>query len=776
MAWNWNVIQAQAGTNLVLNPSFEKWSTGVPVSWVKNADSLTQSPTQSWRGAYGCLISQAGTGYAGIYQDIAASNGTVYTCSAYIYVQFGSAFILAYDYNSSNNPVSTVSTGTGWQRITVTKTAAGGGLRLFIAGNNVACAFWVDAVQVEAGATATTYIDGDEPGCYWNGTPHASTSTRDGQSREGGVIVPLANYFEKIIKFPGAGTPPFKNVGIPFGLIGGEIYQRTIKQARNFVIRGAINANPTTATYHNKRRTLFDLLKYDAVTPTQPVKLQYDDGKIPKLEIKAVYNGGLEISDFEGWHEFVDLGFTAHDPLFYSEQESAQVLGYSTTVANFGNIGYRDVDGTWKAMGTGANGLVNDILHAMDGSVYICGAFTSVNSVANTARVARYINGAWTPLSTGISAGTVTQMAEAPDGSIFFAQNNSTSSKIWKWNGSSFTSWDANNWITNVAIGPDGIVYAKGGFTTIDGVAANYIAKFNGSTWSAMSTGPGGTGTRVAVGPDRCVYATKYDGVDHGVMKWDGSAWTELGTGFNDDISAMCFGADGKLYVGGNFTVVNGSAIVRVAYWNGTSWYPMSSGVNGYVWVITPGHDGLIYIGGNFTTAGGNAMIDRATIWNGSSFVPLDINLQDGSANIYAFTQDKLGRLYIGGDWSGTNALSATTTAIANASTKTYPRMIFSGPGTLDQIINFATGRRIYFNSLTLQVGEVAVLTLTPGNISFISNWRRNLLSYVMNGSNLDFYLQPGTNNISTYLANGTAASSVIALWRNAYWSIDGVE
>jgi hypothetical protein len=38
--------------------------------------------------------------------------------------------------------------------------------------------FWTDAWQFNQGEQAADYIDGDQPGCSWNGTPHASTSTR----------------------------------------------------------------------------------------------------------------------------------------------------------------------------------------------------------------------------------------------------------------------------------------------------------------------------------------------------------------------------------------------------------------------------------------------------------------------------------------------------------------------------------------------------------------------------------------------------------------------
>ena len=47
-------------------------------------------------------------------------------------------------------------------------------------------------------------------------------------------------------------------------------------------------------------------------------------------------------------------------------------------------------------------------------------------------------------------------------------------------------------------------LYAGGGFTTAGGIAANYIAKWNGSSWSALGSGMNGD----------CVYALAVSGSD----------------------------------------------------------------------------------------------------------------------------------------------------------------------------------------------------------------------------------------------------------------------
>ena len=85
-------------------------------------------------------------------------------------------------------------------------------------------------------------------------------------------------------------------------------------------------------------------------------------------------------------------------------------------------------------------------------------------------------------------------------------------------------------------------LYAGGDFTTAGGVAANRIAK------------------------------------------WDGSSWTALGSGMNNDVHALAVFDDGggpALYAGGAFTTAGGVAANRIAKWDGSSWSALGSGMTG---------------------------------------------------------------------------------------------------------------------------------------------------------------------------------------------------
>ena len=115
-------------------------------------------------------------------------------------------------------------------------------------------------------------------------------------------------------------------------------------------------------------------------------------------------------------------------------------------------------------------------------------------------------------------------------------------------------------------------LYAGGSFTTAGGVAANRIAK------------------------------------------WDGSSWAALGSGVNERlVNALTVFDDGggpALYAGGCFTTAGGVAANRIAKWDGSSWAALGSGMNGVVNALTVFDDGggpALYAGGNFTTAGGVA-------------------------------------------------------------------------------------------------------------------------------------------------------------------------
>jgi len=81
------------------------------------------------------------------------------------------------------------------------------------------------------------------------------------------------------------------------------------------------------------------------------------------------------------------------------------------------------------------------------------------------------------------------------------------------------------------------------------------------------------------------------------------------------------------------------------------------------------------------------------------------------------------------------------------------------------------------FDGLTLNAGERISLKFDPLDLQFKSGWsgRGNLMRYVIPGSDYgDFYLNPGTNNISLYMTDSTTDSGAWMAWTPKFWGIDG--
>jgi hypothetical protein len=89
------------------------------------------------------------------------------------------------------------------------------------------------------------------------------------------------------------------------------------------------------------------------------------------------------------------------------------------------------------------------------------------------------------------------------------------------------------------------------------------------------------------------------------VAKWNGTAWSALGTGMNSTVYALVMSGT-TLYAGGAFTTTVGgvaNALPRIAKWNGSAWSALGTGMNSYVYALAV--SGLnLYAGGLFTMAG----------------------------------------------------------------------------------------------------------------------------------------------------------------------------
>src|SRR5207247_2376843 len=101
------------------------------------------------------------------------------------------------------------------------------------------------------------------------------------------------------------------------------------------------------------------------------------------------------------------------------------------------------------------------------------------------------------------------------------------------------------------------------GFTTAGGTPTYFIARWNGTVWSPVGDGMGGTtfpgvsalttlpnGDFIAGGQ----FATAGGKARSYIARWNGSAWSSLGPGMNDSVFALNLLPNGDLAAGGNFT------------------------------------------------------------------------------------------------------------------------------------------------------------------------------------------------------------------------------
>lgn len=263
---------------------------------------------------------------------------------------------------------------------------------------------------------------------------------------------------------------------------------------------------------------------------------------------------------------------------------------------------------TVNALGTGTNGAVWAIAIGPNGEVYAGGAFTLAGGVANTTKIAKWDGTSWSALSTGLN-NTVHTLAFAPNGVLYVGGEFTDASypRICKWNGTSFsavgTAGDISSaHVSSLAFDFAGNLYVGGGFTNAGGVAnADYIAKWNGSSWSALGTGTDDTVHRITI--DTNEDSPKFNSV----------------------------------YVTGDFTTAGGLTLAdRIAIYSNGAWSSLDIDLpgTGISYAILTALDGSLYIGGEFNTS-----VDPLGENAETGIVALNLNVSSASANTYPFMQ-----------------------------------------------------------------------------------------------------------------------------------------
>jgi hypothetical protein len=231
---------------------------------------------------------------------------------------------------------------------------------------------------------------------------------------------------------------------------------------------------------------------------------------------------------------------------------------------------------------------------------------------------------------------------------------------------------------------PNGDLVAGGHFTSIAGVSAASLARWNGSTWSPFDLGARPLGSSVyalTVLPNGDLVAggsfSNFAGVPaNAIARWNGSAWSSFGTGMLvGEVRAIATLPNDEVVAAGWFDRAGGViAANNIARWNGSAWSPLRYGVqsvegaNPFLTALAVLPNGDLLAGGKFTVAG-EVYANRIARWNGSDWSALGSGL-DGSnvLPVNAIVVLPNGEVVVGGRFLTAGGVSASNIARWNGS------------------------------------------------------------------------------------------------------------
>ena len=152
------------------------------------------------------------------------------------------------------------------------------------------------------------------------------------------------------------------------------------------------------------------------------------------------------------------------------------------------------------------------------------------------------------------------------------------------------------------------------------------------------------------------------------IASWNGNAWNILGSNSTNNeviglVNDLAMNGTNQLFVGGSFTIVDGSSISAnyIASWDGNSWNILGSnstnnGVDSDIFAFAMNGTNNLFVGGYFTSAGGTSIsANYISSWDGNSWNMLGNSTNNGlNSYVYALAMNS-SWLFVGGDFSATS-------------------------------------------------------------------------------------------------------------------------
>lgn len=408
-------------------------------------------------------------------------------------------------------------------------------------------------------------------------------------------------------------------------------------------------------------------------------------------------------------------------------------------------------------VGMGANNIIYTVAVQSDGKAIIGGGFTSYNNGARNYLARLNANGSLNTsfnLGSGASLTVNTSQLQKDGkviiGGVFTSYNGVIKNRVMRLHP------DGRADVTfNIGTGVDAPVYTSalqsngkvligGDFSKYNEQKINSIARINtdGTLDTSFHVGSGAR-KNISSAQVQVVLATAiqqdgkiliggqfitYNGVDRKYLArlnadgtLDASFYT--GTGINDYVTSIVPQGDGKLLVGGNFTLYNGKKINRILrlHANGTldTLFKIGTGANAKVTTMVVQEDGKILVGGDFT-AFNNIQRGHLVRLNPDGSIDDTFMSQQGATGaVHAIAiQPKDHKIVVGGNFYSYNGIDRRSIARINDN------------GSLDESFNpdgLGANNTVY--TLAVQPDDKLIM---GGNFTAYNNMGRNRLARIL--------------------------------------------
>jgi len=439
----------------------------------------------------------------------------------------------------------------------------------------------------------------------------------------------------------------------------------------------------------------------------------WDDGTGPALFVAGRFNraGGATESNFvakwngSGWEPLTGNELGGFDvkalAVFDDGTGPALYAGGSFTDAGSEVVNHiAKWDGQeWSGVGGGinSNGFVISLEVFDDGTgpaLYAGGRISSAGGVS-ASRIAKWDGTSWSEVGGGTNNDVIT-MEVFDDGTgpalyaggLFNSAGGSSAVGIARWDG---TSWSPvgggfnTGSVNSLTVHDDGTgpaLYAGGGFTSAGGTTVNRVAKWDGTSWSALGSGIGGSlfsrvneviGFDDGTGPKLIAVGSFNDAGGTSVTnaaQWDGQAWSPLGEGTDVSGETLAVFDEGEgpvLFVGGPFLTAGGVTSNRVARWDGQEWSTLGTGSSGQVDVVLvsddgPAGPGALYAAGIIPSIG-NVQTRGIGVWDGTSWSALGNGFGNFVLDLEIFDDGTGPVLYATGTFTSADSMDANRIA-----------------------------------------------------------------------------------------------------------------